>query len=106
MIKSHQEFSEIIHRNQYQKNDCLSIYFRPTKYRFNHYGIAITKKIGNAVTRNKNKRRMRVIMDKYKNLLRTNFDYIIIMKENCNKYSFQELEKKYLNLIERIKYEK
>ncbi len=101
MIKKHQDFSQIIQNQQYLKNQNFVIYSKESKYKYPHFGIAVSKKLGNAVIRNKCKRRMRVILDKYKNQLRCNKDYIIIMKENSSKISFQELEKSFKSLIER-----
>ena len=59
------------------------------------------KKIGNAVVRNKVKRRMRVILDEYKKDLPFNEDYIIILKENTNNLSFEELRDSFQNLIKK-----
>ena len=48
MIKSHREFSEIIHKEKYLRNQNFSIYIRKGKYSYPHFGIAVSKKIGNA----------------------------------------------------------
>ena len=101
MIKKHQDFTEIIKNQKYQKNQNFVLYIKESKFNYPHFGIAVSKKLGNAVIRNKCKRRMRVILDKYKNQLRSDKDYIIIMKENSSKISFQELETSFKSLIER-----
>ena len=99
MIISHREFSEMIQKEKYVKNKEFTIYIRKSKYNFSHYGIAVSKKLGNAVTRNKLKRRMRAIIDDCKKALPNDKDYIIIMKENTKKISYQELEKSFQNLM-------
>lgn len=99
MIKSHQEFTEIIKNAKFKKNKNLVLYRRTSKYSYPHFGIAITKKMGNAVTRNLCKRRMRALFDKYENKLRTDSDYIIIMKENSSSLNFKELEESFLELL-------
>ena len=101
MVKKHQDFTNIIETQNYIKNKNFVLYNKESKFNYPHFGIAVSKKLGNAVTRNKCKRRMRVILDKYKNQLRTDKDYIIIMKENTSKISFQELEESFKSLIER-----
>ena len=99
MIKSHRVFSEMIQKEKYVKNKEFTIYIRKTKYNFSHYGIAVSKKLGNAVTRNKLKRRMRAIIDECKKALPNDKDYIIIMKENTKNISYQELKNSFQNLM-------
>ena len=81
MIKSHREFSDIIQKERFIKNKDFTIYIRKGKYEYSHFGIAVSKKLGNAVKRNLLKRQMRVILDEWKKTLNENKDYIIIMKE-------------------------
>ena len=98
MIKSHREFTEIIQKEKYIKNHDFSIYIRKGKYSHPHFGIAVSKKLGNAVTRNKLKRRMRMILDEWKKDLKYNEDYIIIMKESTKNLSFEEMRNSFLKL--------
>ena len=101
MIKSHEEFSEIIQNEQFIKNKNFTLYIRKGKYEYPHFGIAVSKKLGNAVKRNKLKRQMRVILTEWKKTLNDNKDYIIIMKENTKNLSFQEMQTSFLDLVNR-----
>ena len=99
MIKSHDEFTDIIKNNFYAKNKDFNIYKREGKYTYPHFGIAVSKKLGNSVNRNFLKRRMRMIIDEWKKDLSKNEDYIIIMKENVNKLSFKEMKESFLKVM-------
>ena len=99
MIKEHKEFTEIINNNFYSKNKFFNVYKREGKYNYPHFGIAVSKKLGNAVNRNLLKRRMRVIIDEWKKDLSNNEDYIIIMKENVKNLSFDEMKNSFHELM-------
>jgi ribonuclease P protein component len=64
---------------------------------FCRIGYIITKKIGNAVIRNKIKRRFRhIIRDIIKNdqkLMKKDHDYIIIAKKSINSIDFSDIER-------------
>ncbi len=66
-------------------------------YRF---GICVSKKIGNAVTRNKIKRRVKDIIDKSK-LLFDDKDYIIVLKKSASSAEYLELREDILSLLKK-----
>lgn len=90
-VKNKREFDNIIKTGNFIKNDVFIVYFLNHKEEFPKFGIAVGKKIGNAVTRNKYKRIIRNIIDKNKLLFKKEFDYIIIIKRKCLNMSFIEL---------------
>lgn len=106
IVKENKDFAKIINNGKKCWNDTFSIYYDKNnceKYRF---GISVSKKIGNAVTRNKIKRQLRMIIDKYKNIYSKNQDYIIIVKKNYINLNFIEATDKYIELIKKITYSK
>lgn len=92
IIKDKREFDDIIHNYPYLKSKSLVIYNKERNACFPRFGIAVGKKIGNAVTRNKVKRQIRTIIDNNKNLFQNSKDYIIIVKKSFLDLSFKENE--------------
>jgi ribonuclease P protein component len=62
-----------------------------------------SKKLGNAVNRNKIKRRIKNIIDKNKKLYENNLDCIIIVRKRCLELTYEEMEKSFCELINKIK---
>ena len=101
-IKKNLEFSDIMKKGKFVKNKSFVIYFdfnNLNKYRF---GISASKKLGNAVFRNKYKRQLRFIIDKYKKNYPNNMDYIIIIRNGYINLSFEEKEKDFIYLLNKI----
>lgn len=99
IVKEHQEFNDIISDGEMIKNNLYIIYIRKSNFDFPRFGLAVGKKIGNAVNRNKQKRRLRMILTNHKKEFSKSYDYIIIMKGKCNEVDFQELESSLITLI-------
>ena len=63
-------------------------------------GYTITKKIGNAVIRNKIKRRFRAIIKEIlNNYLKKNYDYIIIANKKSISMDYKELKQDLIKII-------
>ena len=63
----------------------------------------MSKKLGNAVFRNKYKRKIRTIVDNYKKEYLNNKDYIIILRKEALSRNFKELNKDFLELMPKNK---
>ena len=53
IVKEHKEFEDILTNGSYRKNLYYVIYNKDSNYNFPRFGIAVGKKLGNAVIRNK-----------------------------------------------------
>ena len=87
-IKSKKDFSNLINNAKYIKLNNYIIYYKKNDLNKKRFGIAISNKIGNAVTRNKLKRQTREIITKLKTLFKNNTDYIIMIRKGCLESSF------------------
>ena len=63
-------------------------------------GFTITKKVGNAVVRNKIKRRFRaIIKEVLNNYLKKNYDYVIVANKKSLVMDYKELKKDVIKVI-------
>ena len=103
-IKDKRDFTDIIKNHPYIKNNYFIIYIRNREDNKNYYGIAISTKLGNAVTRNKLKRQIRNIIDDYKNIFPKSKDYIIMIRKACILTKYNILKESLYQLIKEIKW--
>jgi len=103
IVKKSWEFDKIIKTGKSVKNNSFVIYYLDNSSNDKRFGISVSKKIGNAVTRNYYKRVIRKICDINKNIYSNGKDYIIIMRVRGLELSFKELNEDVLELIRKIK---
>lgn len=102
VVKKNDDFAKAIKKGRYYKHPYFVIYIYKNNFDKYRFGISVSKKLGNAVCRNKIKRQMRNIIDKYKNYYSNGLDYIIIIKDGYKKASFEQVENNYKLLIDKI----
>ena len=101
IVKNNREFDNIIKKGKYKKNNEFVIYYIDNDKEKSRFGISVSKKIGNAVTRNYYKRIIRNICHKNKNLYSKGKDYIIIMRKGLTLLNFNEANESFIDLIKK-----
>lgn len=104
IVKKSTDFTRIIKSKTPFKNKYFIIYKENTNEDIYHFGISVSKKIGNAVVRNKLKRQIKSIIDKkdYKK----GFNCIIILRKSVLDLTYQELENNLFKAIDTLQLEK
>ena len=92
VVKESKDFDNIIKNNNYNKNKSFVIYSINNNLKYNRYGISVSKKLGNAVFRNKYKRKIRSLIDNYKKDCNISKDYIIILRRGAINKKYNELK--------------
>ena len=100
-IKDQTIFNNIIRNGKFKKNDYFVLYSSTKDEEKINYGIAIGKKVGNAVTRNKLKRQTRAIIDNNRKLFENYHNYIIMIRKSCSYSKYNELEKALVDLLKK-----
>ena len=101
-VKKKEEFTDIIHRKQFASEGGLSLYIGERKAENTRVGISVTRKLGNAVVRNKAKRQVRAMVDEIYNWEEP-FDSIIIIRDKFNDYNYEENRKHLERCYKRVK---
>lgn len=99
IVKRKEEFNDIINHSSFKKSENFVIYIRKGNFEFPRFGIAISKKAGVAVIRNKLKRQVRSIIDNNKEIFKKHTDYIIMIKKSCLNLTYQEMNDALIKLI-------
>lgn len=103
VVKDNRLFNSVIDSGLKLRNKYFVIYYNKVIDKNNlKFGIAVGKKVGNAVTRNKYKRKIRAIVDKNKLLFKKGYNYIIIVRKECLDLNYQSLNNKLMELIEKV----
>ncbi len=92
-VKKEHDFQNIIKKGKKHSNRYYVLYDLDSELEEFRCGISVGKKIGNAVMRNKYKRQIRNILTNNLSAFKTKKDYVIIMRHNAKKLSYQEKEK-------------
>ena len=100
IVKKNRDFSRIIKNNRPIKSNLFVIYLEKNTNDVYKFGISASKKVGNAVTRNRVKRQIKSILDK--NTYKNNFNCIIIIKKDIIDKSFDEMSKDLNILINKL----
>lgn len=80
-LKKNEEFSRIINKRKHISNASFTLYYDKKLKDIARIGISVSKKLGNAVMRNKIKRQVRMMCLKLIDFNKCEFDYVIIVKK-------------------------
>lgn len=97
IINSNEEIQKIISKGTKKVDKYFIIYNVKNSLEYNRYCVSISKKIGNAVVRNKEKRVIKEILRKSN--INSQKNYVIILRKEILSLSFIEKEKELINLI-------
>lgn len=101
ILKEKKDFDRLFKKRNQLSSKYVYIYKDENTVDNYRFGICVSKKIGNAVTRNKIKRQIKDIIDK-SCLHFFNNDYIILVKQSIKDAKFVEIKDDIINLLKKI----
>lgn len=100
-IRENRDFQRLFKRGKSVSNSLLVLIYRRTGQSNNRFGFSISKKFGNAVKRNKMKRRLREICSEYIVFLKEGYDIVFVPRKNSREAEYIQLKKAVYSLLKR-----
>ncbi len=100
-LKKSHEIEKLFKNKKSVGNIYYAMYFKKSSTNKTRVAISVSKKLGNAVTRNKEKRIIREIIRCYIDII-NNLDILIVERKAALNLSFKEKDKEIINLINKI----
>ena len=100
-LKKRKEFHYIFQKGKAFSTKLFVLNYTPTKLSNLKVGFSVSKKIGNAVVRNKVKRRMIEAFRSLQPNVNTNFNYIFAAKSGIELASFEEIKTSMIYSLEK-----
>lgn len=99
-VKTHEDFQEVIKEKKTVSNRIYVLYYKKNELNHSRVGISSSKKLGNAVTRNKIRRQIRMMAQQVINF-DDSIDYCIIVKKSYLEQTFEDNKKELSILLEK-----
>ena len=98
-VKREKDFSAIFRDGTSFANRKFVVYQLENQKSHFRVGMSVSKKLGNAVTRNQSKRRIRHILQSVKGSLVENVDFVVIARKGVETLEYAEMEKNLLHVL-------
>jgi ribonuclease P protein component len=99
ILKKNGEFQFVYRRGKSVHSHALVLFYLPQEG-VRKYGFTASKKVGNAVVRNRSKRRLRAIFAEQSPYLKDG-TYILVAKEALASTAFQQLKSDFIKILKR-----
>ncbi len=100
-VRSDQRFQEIRRHGRSYSNAWLVLCLLPNQLLYSRFGVVVNSRLGNAVRRNRVKRRLREILRLRQKTLQAGWDLVLIARQPARNAGYWELESACIRLLER-----
>ncbi len=95
-LKKNSEFRRLYTRGKSAGNSYMAVYCRRSGRPLNRFGFTVSTKLGNAVVRNRIRRRLREIVRLNGPRLRTGWDVVIVARRRCADGDYHRMDAAFL----------
>ena len=95
IIKENSDFQNVMKKGKWYTSECLTVYLLENKLNSNRIGVAVGKKAGKSVVRNRIKRLIRESYRLNENNIKQGFDIIIVWRSSTDSANivFENIQK-------------
>lgn len=93
IIKDNRIFNKAFRKGSFSSCEFITVYFMPNKSSYNRIGISVSKKVGNAVIRNRAKRIIRAAYRLNENKFPIGYDIIFVARKGIETKKSSDIEK-------------
>lgn len=102
-LKHTQDFERVKQQGDYWRDRLLKLNVAPNNLAYSRFGFVVNRRVGNTVTRNKVKRRLRASIYRFLPALRAGYDIVIIATPYAANTSYRDLEAVLQTLLQRAR---
>lgn len=100
-LKKRYQFNYVYKSGDHFSGEHMVLYLVSSKTKSIKVGLAVTKKVGKAVVRNRIRRQLREIIKKQVPSLKQNYNIIVVARDNITSASFETLTNEFSKLIKK-----
>ncbi|MBS4539312.1 ribonuclease P protein component [Clostridium sp. D2Q-11] len=105
-LRNNRDFRKVYDKGKSISNKYLVMFYIKNGLDYNRVGFSTTKKLGNAVIRNKVKRLIKESFRLNNDNLINGYDIVFLARIRANSASYEDMEKSIINLFKRSKLNK
>ncbi|MBT5954505.1 ribonuclease P protein component [bacterium] len=102
-IRKKKHFQAIFSDRQAIQNYEVKVVYAKKYFEESKAAFVASKRIGNAVVRNKSKRRLKELVRANQGLLPSDYDVVFVAKRELRTLSYQQLEQGFIHLLTRLR---
>ena len=92
-LRKIKEYATVYRRGEKIYGKYVLLFFMPNQQEISRFGVVTTKKVGNAVIRNKWRRRIKEIVREYGDDLQSGYDIIVLARPRIKESEFSSVKK-------------
>lgn len=101
-LKENRLFRRLYAKGKTASSPYLAVYCRRNGSQGNRLGFTVSTKLGNAVTRNRVRRRLREVYRLNEDKLRVGYDIVVVARYRSVRARYSELDKSFLSLAKKL----